>query len=134
MILYKDGYRFQTCAEYQADTGIIPPTHIKTDWIELDIYGHLNLTKGYAWNGADFPAINDKTNIAASAEHDALYQLIRLGLLPMSYKELADRRLRLRMRKAGASVFRSTYYELSVMLGGGHAVDPSAEKQVKVAP
>ena len=54
----------------------------------------MTLSAGYAWDGASGIAINTENSVRASCGHDALYQLIRLGLLPRTKRLQADSDLR----------------------------------------
>lgn len=88
MIKYKKGYKYQLYETYSIKTGI-KGYFIQTDFLLLDRDGNLVIRKGYAWDGAS--GIPDtQHNMRASLIHDALYQLMRMGLLPLSYKEAAD--------------------------------------------
>jgi len=62
---------------------------IVTEYIIL-INGVLEIREGYAWNGANFVR-DTETNRRASLVHDALYQLMNLGLLPKSFRKIADK-------------------------------------------
>lgn len=88
MIKYKEGYKYQLYETYAVKTGI-EGFSCKTDFLHLFSDGTLVIYKGYAWDGAtgvpDF-----KFMLRASLVHDALYQLIRLGLLPTCMKKKAD--------------------------------------------
>lgn len=134
MIAYKDGYRFVLAEEYSANTGIRPARPIVTDFIKLYSSGMLILAKGYAWNGASGPAVNTKSTIRASAEHDAFYQLIRLGLLHYDFKRLADARLRHCMLEDGANPVRAWYFQQAVKYFGYSSAVPSGEPPVLRAP
>jgi hypothetical protein len=89
-IRYRDGYKYQLCETYKEMIGIIPPSNIITDYIRLTPKGVLTIMKGYAWDGASGPTIDTRSSMRGALIHDALYQLMRLGLLPESYREQAD--------------------------------------------
>ena len=77
-IAYNGGYKYQLKEEYTfADTGIIPPATITTDFIGLDLAGNLTTAKGYAWDGPSGPTIYTRNFMRGSLAHDALYQLMR---------------------------------------------------------
>lgn len=59
---------------------------------QLDLYsdGRLVIAKDYAWDGPSGPTINSESSMRGSLVHDALYQLIREGLLPASLKPTCD--------------------------------------------
>lgn len=88
MVKYKKGYKYQLQETYAISTGIVGFS-IYTDFLILDIKGNLVIKKGYAWDGATgFPDI--EVVMEPSLVHDAGYQLIRLGLMPESYKKVWD--------------------------------------------
>ena len=60
------------------------------NFIGLSPEGILTIKRGYAWDGPSGPTIDTKCVMRGSLIHDALYQLIREGLLPQSCKEVAD--------------------------------------------
>jgi hypothetical protein len=52
--------------------------------------GKLFIEKGYAWDGASGPTWDDKSTMMASLVHDALYQLLRAGIIHKSRRLDAD--------------------------------------------
>jgi hypothetical protein len=52
------------------------------------------ISKGYAWDGPSGPTIDTGNFMRGSLIHDALYQLMRTGNLPTSFRERADLLLR----------------------------------------
>ena len=110
-------YRFILTAPLTLDTGIINRA-CKTDWIELDRNGVMTLSAGYAWDGASGIAINTKNSLRASCGHDALYQLIRLGLLPRTKRLQADSDLRKWLIEDGMLELRANIWFLGVCLFG----------------
>ena len=68
-------YDYETSRTVRYQTRIIPPARIETERIIL----------AYAWDGAT-RARDTKTNMRGSAAHDALIQLVQLGLLPGDLK------------------------------------------------
>lgn len=81
-------YRLEQTFEFQLIG--IKDCFCKTSFIELTTEGRIIIKKDYAWDGASGPTIDTKSSMRASLVHDALYQLIRLKLLPFSYKVIAD--------------------------------------------
>ena len=53
----------------------------------------LFIEKGYAWDGASGPTWDDKSTMMASLVHDALYQLLRAGIIHESRRLDADAEL-----------------------------------------
>lgn len=110
-------YRFILTAPLTLDTGIINRA-CKTDWIELDRNGVMTLSADYAWDGASGIAINTENSVRASCGHDALYQLIRLGLLPRTKRLQADSDLRKWLIEDGMLELRAGIWFLAVRLFG----------------
>jgi len=110
-------YRFILTAPLTLDTGIINRA-CKTDWIELDLNGVMTLSADYAWDGASGIAINTENSVRASCGHDALYQLIRLGLLPRTKRLQADSDLRKWLIEDGMLELRAGIWFLAVRLFG----------------
>ena len=146
MIKYKEGYKYQLHETYAIKTGI-EGFSCKTDFLHLFVDGTLVMYKGYAWDGAtgiyDFEFV-----IRGSLVHDALYQLIRLGLLPENMKKKADilfseicKESAMRMYKDGMlpkevldvffSIIKYGLYK-GVEWFGGYGLGP--EKEIKEAP
>lgn len=90
MIKYRDGYSYQLVEDYTVQTVIHPQQDIRSDFILLSTKGELAIKKGYAWDGPSGPVLDVPEFMRASLVHDALYQLMREGLLPESAKEFAD--------------------------------------------
>ena len=113
----QEKYRFILRASLTLDTNIIGRA-CKTDWVELKADGTLTIANRYAWDGASGIAINTKNSIAASCGHDALYQLIRLGLLPRTARLKADSCLRNWLIEDGMLELRANLWFLAVRLFG----------------
>lgn len=89
-IHYADGYKYQLRAPYVIQLEIKPAHGAGTDWLTLDTDGTLTIRAGYAWDGASGPTWDSKSSMRGSLVHDALYQLMRLGLLDIRYRDEAD--------------------------------------------
>jgi hypothetical protein len=74
---------------------------IDTPRIRLTPDGMMTLKQFYTWDGASGPTIDTVDTISPSAYHDAGYELIELGLVPLSYKEYFDGLLYLDMLRTG---------------------------------
>jgi len=96
--------------------------------------GVLSFRKSYAWDGPSGPTIDTKNSLRGSLIHDGLYQLIRLGLLPESFRPIADGLLRDICREDGMSWFRSEYWYLGVRGFAGFASEPEDEPKALTAP
>ncbi len=89
-IRYRDGYRYQLANTYQVKTGVFPGRDLHSEYVHLSMEGLLTISYGYAWDGPSGPTFDTKSTLRGSLVHDALYQLIRLGLLPASFRLRAD--------------------------------------------
>ena len=94
VIRYRSGYKYQLARQYCHPVpfgDIVDPAMDR--WISIE-NGVLYIGDGYAWDGPSGPALDTRDAMRGSLVHDALYQLIREGLLPSSAREDADKLLR----------------------------------------
>lgn len=132
-VRYKSGYKYQLADGFYIRTAIRPPADIITPFICLSRNGGLYLSAGYAWDGATcFPDV--KSIMRGSLVHDALYQLMRLGLLSAEARETADELLRQCCLEDGMWKPVAWAVWRGVRLAGGPAADPLNAKPVLVAP
>lgn len=106
-IYYRDGYKYQLASGYSILVSIRPKERITHDYISLTTFGMLIIRAGYAWDGPSGPTIDTKNFMRGSLVHDALYQLIGEGLLPLSDRALADAELRRICIEDGMSAIRA---------------------------
>ena len=133
-IHYKAGYKYLLTRDYSVNVGIRPPKKIEIEHIRLDTDGTLTIFKGYAWDGASGPTIDTKSSMRGSLVHDALYQLIRHGLLDDAYREKADELLYSICRDDGMMWIRANLWEKAVRWFASGACRPSSEPMEEVAP
>jgi len=93
----RKNWKYKLTETYSVYVGIYGKT-IKTKYLWLHD-GWLTIFKGYCWDGASGPAIDTKNIMQGSLVHDALYQLMREGLLDIKYRKFADQLL-IKMCKA----------------------------------
>jgi len=134
MVKYREGYRYQLAEDHLTDIDIKPEYPVCHDYIILTTLGHLIIKEGYAWDGASGPTFDTKSSIRASLVHDALYQMIRLGLLADAYKQQADEELYKRLKEDGMWWWRATAWYEAVDWFGASSIDPQAERSVLCAP
>jgi len=87
---YKEGYKYQLSFGFSIQTGIKCGEHIETKYLVLNKNGILVIRPGYAWDGPSGPTYDSKAYMVASLVHDALYQLMRMGLLSVIWRSQAD--------------------------------------------
>ena len=78
-------YKYQVMAPFELRVAVYPKQPIMTNWISLTPHGMLSIVRGYAWDGATW-TVDRASNMVASLAHDALYQLMRLGLLGQDWR------------------------------------------------
>jgi hypothetical protein len=118
-----------------AQTVVYPPTFIRLggthadeeDKIVLSPNGAMAVAEGYSWDGASGPAIDTHDFMFASLIHDALYQLMRLGLLDKSFRKDADQTLYDLCRAAGMPWWRAQYVYTAVRWFGAANADKPME-------
>ncbi len=80
------------------------------EYLQLSINGELDIKTGYMWDGPSGPTIDTESFMRASLVHDALYQLIREGVLPVKpYRKRADKLLLKICEEDGMSFVRRQY-------------------------
>lgn len=96
MIKYREGYKYQLAQTVGIQLPFpAPPIDTEHDFITITPSGQLITEQGYAWDGASGLTFDTKSSMRASLFHDALYQLMRDGLLDREvYREPADALLR----------------------------------------
>lgn len=106
-IKYQEGYKYQLAETYEVNICIKPYELIIHDFIILESSGKLTINKGYAWDGPSGPTFDTKNFMRGSLVHDALYQLMRTGLLSEECRELADKELKRICQEDGMSSLRA---------------------------
>ena len=95
------------------------------EWVVLTPLGILTVKKGYAWDGPSGLSIDTENFMRGSLFHDALYQLMREGLLKNIYnidRYPADILLWKTCLEDGMSKFRAGYvYKLVRIFGAKNA-------------
>lgn len=80
-IQYRSGYKYSLWSDYRVQTGLrgyAVAHHLFT----LDADGWLTVFADYPWDGPSGPTIDTPSFMRGSLVHDALYEMLRLGLLP----------------------------------------------------
>jgi len=130
---YKAGYLYQLTRPLVAKLDITLEKEIRTDYLLITVDGWLIMSKSYAWNGAtscpDFDWI-----IRGSAIHDAGYQLIRLGLLDPSHRNMFDKLLEKHCKEDDAWFGAARIVYIAVDKFGGSAIKPKSEPKEQASP
>ena len=133
-IWYTSGYKYQLSRDYTTYTNIHPKKKIETDFISLTTDGCLTIKKGYAWDGPSGPTVDDDTNIRGSVAHDAKYQLMRLQLIPQSYRKLSDQEMKNDLEEDGMKWLRRELWYWGLRIGGSSSASPKSIRIVRVSP
>lgn len=130
------GYKYQLLETYQIQTSIQPVKAIRTQFIVLLPNGLLTVFAGYAWDGPSGPTFDTKNFMRGSLVHDALYQLIRIGLLPKEARRPCDKELCRLCLEDGMSSYRAWWVDKGLLIGGWLGVQPHPEgmDQILTAP
>ena len=115
----------------EKDVRITLPFEIWKDGTQAFASPHLGLggslfviKEGYAWDGASGPTVDTETTMYAALVHDALYQLIRLGILPPEARKEVDKLFRRLLKADGMTFFRRGYFYWAVRWFGASSARP----------
>ena len=134
-IKYSEGYRYQLRETYTVKIEIRPEQPVSSHWIALDCAGNLTIAEGYAWDGASGPTWDSKCSMRASLCHDALYQLMRLGLLDAEkHRPVADEIVRRMCVQDKMWRIRAAAWHFAVRNFGKGATEASSEPPIQCAP
>jgi len=92
VILYKKRrkYKYNLKSDLEYETGIQLGEPKSDKFLGISTTGTLQIKKGYSWDGPSGPTIDTKTFMQGALIHDALYQLMREGILPQEARKRAD--------------------------------------------
>jgi len=127
---YTKGYKYQLYSDEQTQTGIIPAEPVFTKFIDLTATGLLIIRAGYAWDGCSGPTFDTENSMLGGLVHDALYQLLRLKLLPQSFRPHIDLLFKEVLIKEGMFKWRAHLWYLAVRKCAGFAADPKNRKKI----
>lgn len=135
-IRYTEGYKYQLEEDHRVQTDITPVVPGGNRFVQLTLDGLLLIRAGYAWDGASGPAIDTPSFMRGSLVHDALYQLIRLGVVPSAGgRQQADQLLRQIVLEDGMWALRAWWvYHAVRLFGGQYMRGPGNGNTVRTAP
>ena len=124
------GYKYELLETEYADTPILG-LNIDTEFVYLAPSGRVHVRPHYAWDGPSGPTIDTPSFMRGSLFHDALYQLMRAGLLDHKYRIVADELLRQICLEDGMPAWRAWYvYQCVRMFAGGCIKDKNGRGKV----
>jgi hypothetical protein len=127
---YRKGYKYQLVSLETFKTEIIPESAINTQFIMVSKTGTVFIKSGYAWDGSSGPTRDTKTNMRGSLLHDALYQLLRMGLLDQKWRKQADREFIKVCKEDGMWSLRQKWTYDGLQVAQGTAALPKNKKKV----
>lgn len=124
---YGKGYRYRLLADHSRLVPVVgKPEHHEANFLSLvhvpgSSGSYLTIRAGYCWDGPSGPAVDTVNFLRASLIHDALYQLLREGVLSPAARATADRVLREISEEDGMGLVRRWIDWLGVRLFAGPA-------------
>ncbi len=133
-IFYKAGYKYQLVSPYMIQTGIKTGRHHELQFLSLSDDGTLWIKTGYAWDGPTFTPGDPDSSMRPSLVHDALYQLMRFGMLDRSYRKEVDMLFYELLLEDGMNPARAKLWYSAVRLGAEGSSMASGERQILISP
>ena len=134
MKYYKVDYKYVLAEDETYQSNIKPAEEIHTDFISLYPSGKIVLKARYAWNGSSGGAKDDDTNKSPSGFHDAVFQLIILGLLPLKWMLVANADFIQMCLDRGMWRIRAWYYRKLLNKFCAEYCKPACAKKILEAP
>ena len=69
---------------------VFPIEDIRIPFVSLTKDGLLTVEPGFVWDGASGPTVDTANSMKGSLVHDALYALMRAGMLALTWRPVAD--------------------------------------------
>jgi hypothetical protein len=132
-VKYRAGYKYQLYEDETFITGIYGK-EVYSEYISLFANGALVCRKGYAWDGASGPTWDTPSSMRASLIHDAGYQLMREGLLPLDYKVVFDGLFYLTLLHDGMNRVRAYIWYKGVLWFAKGSTLPEHDRPILQAP
>jgi hypothetical protein len=127
---YIDNIKYQITRDYAIFIPIFPDKKISTEHISLDVDGYLFIKKTYAFDGPSGPTADRKfpwlykKMLRPSLIHDALYELMRHGLLDREVWRVVAKMVKIRV----------SWCYWGVRVGGKSSTYNKNQTREKVAP
>jgi len=126
----KTKYRLEE--DYAEMTGITGYS-AETPLIKLTQDGKLSIKYGYGFDPSG-PTIDTKSALRGSLEHDAFYELMRDGFIPLSELDKVNDRLEIVCKEDGMWDFRAEVWDELLDIVGKSSADPKNKPEVLTAP
>lgn len=130
----KCGGSYQLTRTYRVQTALRPAHEISAPRLRLTPGGVLIISAGYCWDGTSGPVIDRKTNMRAGLVHDALYELMRKGLIEYTKWRDADNEFARILQEDGAWAITIRIDLAGLRAANGHYAHPRQRKERHYAP
>ena len=130
---YRKGYKYQLAIEEKFFVPWLMKYNIETEFIRV-YQGWVIIKAGYAWDGPSGPTFDTRSFMRGSLIHDALYQLMRMSLLPQHHRSEADDCLVMICDEDGMWSIRQKYVLFGVSEFASEAAHPDNVRKVYTAP
>ncbi|MGD0353462.1 MAG: hypothetical protein ABSB38_08230 [Dehalococcoidia bacterium] len=133
-------YKYQVMKDYTIKIDLKPLKAIRrklAKFLSLSPQGILSINKYYAWDGPSGPTIDTRDFMRGSLVHDALYQLMREGVLDYRvHRQRADEILREICLEDGMCKSRAcyVYQAVHIFAEGGARPQPEHEPEIICVP
>jgi hypothetical protein len=129
-------YKYQVMKRYTIQIDLNPLKRIRPKvarFLSLSHDGVLTIKKYYAWDGPSGPTIDTRDFMRGSLIHDALYQLMREGVLDYRvHRQRADEIFRELLLEDGMCSFRAWYAYQAVHLFAEGGARPQKEHEPEI--
>lgn len=120
LIMKTKGYKYISKSEEYFISDLLKGIDIEVSFVKIK-NNIITVRKEYAYDGPSGPTIDTKAFLFGSLYHDAMYQLMREGILDRKkYKSIADKLMREVCLREGMCEFRAWYtYKTVTYFKGG---------------
>ena len=135
VIKYKSGYKYQTALQHKTMISITGHD-AESEFVSLSPEGLLLIRSGYAWDGPTGYVLHTyrQRMMRGSLYHDALYQLMREGVLGRDHRQDADDVfLTTILEDKTPATLAHTAYRL-IRMFGNKFTSPTQRKTIHCAP
>lgn len=131
-IAYREGYKYQLAEQYAILLPFNAPYAVREhEFLMITGDNYLVIQPGYAWDGPSGPTVDTKSFMRGSLVHDALYQLMRDGILSAQlYRKDADELLKKICLEDGMSAIRAWWVYKGVRFGGEASTKPRSNEVI----
>lgn len=134
-IHFKAGYKYQLTSPYSVQTGICPPATIDYPYWTLHDDGLLEVSAGFAWDGASGPTFDTKSSMRPSLVHDCFCQMAKDRRLDYkTYAPLYNELFEKMCVEDGMWKMRAALWKVGVIVGRGGDPDIADENLEQEAP